>query len=208
MAKPKAPPWLAEAFRDGVDERDGGEDWRGVERARGRAAYPGAHPNCWLAHHDPARRPCAGDPSHFLERFHFIPRQRVEAAIWEALRGAIVDEPCPTCHGLGTVIDPTQLAPTPGYHRQRVACWDCDRVGTFRAPLVKAEVDDLILLAAWDPRNGGLACEQHHRRFDDHQVSLPRDRVIVPYSALPPHVVHFAFDYGIDAQLGRFPASI
>lgn len=160
MAKPKAPEWLREAFRDGVDEYTRAEH-TGIGKP-----YPLANPWCWLARFDPARRPCAG----VLERFHYVRRQDVENAMWSQLANAIYED----AEGL------IQNA------------WDWD----------------LILVAAWDARNGGMGCEEHHRRYDGHQVSLPRERVIVPFSALPARVIHFGFDYSEGRLLDRFPASI
>jgi hypothetical protein len=60
---------------------------------------------------------------------------------------------------------------------------------------------ELILLAAWDPRNGIIACEGHHRRFDSHLTPA----LMVPRKALPGHAISFALDWGIEAQLDRFP---
>lgn len=145
--KPKAPAWLRESFRDGVDERlprdpDGGYLLIST-RSRRRL--------CWLAEHDPLCRPCEGK----FERFHFIPRQRVEHALYALF-------PWPTV----------------------------------------PEVRELILLAAWDPRNGGLACKAHHRRFDGHMTPT----LTIPRSALPAHVIEFAEDWGLESQLEqRFP---
>ena len=62
-------------------------------------------------------------------------------------------------------------------------------------------IRDLILLAAWDPRNGIIACEGHHRRFDSHLTPA----LTVPRKALPGHAISFALDWGIEAQLDRFP---
>lgn len=164
--KPKAPRWLTEAFRDGVDERDLPHFDDGPPTVSVPLAYAGAHPNCWLADHDPVRRPC----SLPLERFHFIPRQRVENALGGMLLGATVE----------------------------------DSEG-FPLALAQVEREAIVLVAAWDPRNGGLACEGHHRRYDGHAVSLPRDRIIVPAAALPAHVNEFVDDYGLLADyFGKF----
>lgn len=150
MAKPKAPVWLREAFRDGVDER---------EHARLRVPAPdvapvrwdGPVPWCWLAQHDPRRRPCSGP----LERFHFIGRQRVRAALFALLPGA-----------------------------RELIDW-------------RWEPADLLPLAEWDARNGGIACEAHHRRFDNHLTpELP-----VRWMDLPGHVLEFADDWGLEDQL-------
>lgn len=58
---------------------------------------------------------------------------------------------------------------------------------------------ELIELAEWDPRNGGFACEQHHRRFDSHMMPP----LIVPLHALPGHVREFAEDWGLADELER-----
>jgi hypothetical protein len=77
MAKPKPPRWLTQSFADGVDEQH--PRWVGGARVI-------MHPReaCQLAQFDHRRRPCEGR----LERAHLVPRQRVENAIWEALREA------------------------------------------------------------------------------------------------------------------------
>lgn len=64
---------------------------------------------------------------------------------------------------------------------------------------------DLILLAAWDPRNGGIGCVGHHRRFDSHATPT----LTVPRSALPDHVEEFAADWGLERQLeDKFPGEV
>lgn len=173
--KPKAARWLTEAFRDGVDETYAPH---GVPIIA--AAYPGAAAGCWLAHHDPARRPCSGP----FERFHFIPRQRVENALGALLLGAEVEE----------------------YWND----WNGEEggAGTNRFLMPQDWREELILLAAWDPRNGGLGCEGHHRHFDGHLVSLPREQIVVPRTALPLHVEEFITDFGLEAAAEqRFPAA-
>jgi len=83
VAKPKAPRALTEAFAAGVDDR------LELAAAEGlmHTPYSGALAACWLAHHDPKRRPCSGP----MERFHFIRRETVEDVIWAALREAAVE---------------------------------------------------------------------------------------------------------------------
>lgn len=66
------------------------------------------------------------------------------------------------------------------------------------------EVADLIQLVEWDPRNSDLGCEGHHRRFDNHLTPS----LTVRYERLPSHLIQFAFDWGIEAQLDRFPSEI
>jgi hypothetical protein len=169
VAKAKAPSWLREAFSRGVDA------YTAAEHPIGHVGlYEGANRFCWLAQHDPAKRPCT--PGR-LERFHFIRRQDVEAAMFTQLWHATIAIERPD----GVWLDAQMTGP---------------------------EREDLTLIAAWDPRNGGLACEQHHRRYDQHQVSLPRERVIVRYEALPSTVVQFGFDYSEGRLLDRFPSEI
>jgi hypothetical protein len=61
---------------------------------------------------------------------------------------------------------------------------------------------DLTLLAAWDPRNGIVACEGMHRRFDSHATPP----LTVPRDALPGHLTDWAEDYGLEHLLDdRFP---
>lgn len=71
-------------------------------------------------------------------------------------------------------------------------------------PAFKPEVrNELILLAAWDPRNAVIGCgEEHHPRWD-----LKRGPALtVPRDALPGHVIDFAADWGLESQLElRFP---
>jgi len=172
---PDAPAWLREAFKDGVDDRE--MVYRdGVERFRRKGrSYAGANPWCWLAQFDPKRVPCGGQPGKVIERFHFIGRQRVEAAMWEALREARI------------------LIPE---RRQFI-------------PLRKEHRDELIRLAAWDPRNGGLGCELHHRRFDSHADSPGAPKITVPAPRLPLHVVEFVADRGLETTAAdRFPGFI
>src|SRR4051794_14592461 len=49
-SKRTVPRWLTEGFRDGVDEREAPSGPHDVR----------AFPSCWLASHDPRRRPCSG----------------------------------------------------------------------------------------------------------------------------------------------------
>lgn len=160
MAKPKAPRWLTEAFRDGVDEFLNLEDPTWHHRP---SQYP-----CWLAPHDPAGHECTGP----LERFHFIPRQRVENAL-----GALLP--------------------------QNAAGWSAE--ARERGGLGFPEPRDLILVAAWDPRNGAHGCEHHHRRFDGHALSPEAPKIIVAAAALPERVNNFVDDYGLLSDyFGRF----
>lgn len=59
---------------------------------------------------------------------------------------------------------------------------------------------DLVLVAAWDPRNGVPACEKHHRRFDGHRVDATNELVIWRHE-VPAHVEAFAADWGLEHVL-------
>lgn len=153
-----APIWLREGFAAGVDERE----TRGVAGMSVRfyprfAPYPGAYPACFLAQHDPRRRPCEGR----IERFHFVGRQRAR-------------------HALALLLP----------NRQELFA----QIGELVALGL-----DVIPLAEWDPRAGGLGCEGHHRRFDSHATPA----LIVPHHALPDHVIEWSIDYGLEAELER-----
>jgi hypothetical protein len=163
-----APRWLTEAFALGVVEHQG----RPLRPELFEHEEPPVlgTPRCWLQDHDPRRRPCSGR----LERFHFIPRQRVEAIVWEQLREAVIR--CGRCEGAGLLA---------GGLVKGDLCPECFGRGHFAAPTA-----ELVQLAAWDARNGELGCEGHHRRFDRH-LTPP---LIVVSTALPDHVVDFAHD--------------
>lgn len=185
MPNPKPPRWLTSGFARGVDER------RPPGGVRLRPAYRGAYPNCFLARHDERRRPCVGP----IERFHFINRQRVETAMGEQLRGATILRVCERCEGSGLVGEGLVIGDL---------CPSCHGSPKWQGELTRAELWELVLLAAWDPRNAEYGCEGHHRRFDSHLTPA----LTVPYSALPASVVEFAFGQGIDGELNRFPSSI
>lgn len=150
--KPKAPRWLTESFRDGVDERDA---W--PLPGAGVPAYGIGEALCQLRQHDLLQRPCSGR----LERIHYVNRQRIENAMGVLLLGAVIDD------------------------------------GIYRYPFDRWMTSDLILLAAWDPRVGGIACQGMHRRFDNHATPP----LIVPYDALPSHVIDWAESWGLESQL-------
>lgn len=59
--------------------------------------------------------------------------------------------------------------------------------------------DALAELAEWDARNGGVACEYHHRRFDGHLTPSLK----VPAASLPAHVLEFAEDWGLELEVER-----
>lgn len=63
---------------------------------------------------------------------------------------------------------------------------------------------ELIQLAEWDPRNGVVVCEAHHRRYDSHLTPA----LTVRRADVPERVVDFASDWGIEGQLGHFPSEI
>lgn len=205
MSSGKAPRWLTQAFVVGVDERQppGG--------IRLRPPYPGAYPACELARHDERRRRCSGR----IERFHYVNRQRVETAMKQQLRGASIAEPCPYCAGSGTTddVEPECCGNTTSSGECRgecvvprqveVACASCT-AGVIPVPMLPADSAELVHLAAWDSRNADYGCEGHHRRFDSHLTPA----LTIPYADLPARVVHFAFEFGIDGELRRFPSEI
>lgn len=60
--------------------------------------------------------------------------------------------------------------------------------------------DDLIALAAWDPRNGVPACQRHHGRFDGRLVNAAEPFVVYrPFA--PVHVEEFVADCGLETRL-------
>jgi hypothetical protein len=158
----KAPRWLTESFRDGVDDR------------ADLCCESGETVECWLAQFDKAQRPCEGR----VERFHFIGRQRVEHALGALLPDAV--ELTVSVSELWRLAEEEPDAPVPTQH---------------------VDWTEVIQAAAWDSRNGGIACEAHHRRFDSHLVPLPSEELLIPYSALPEHVLEFAADWGLEDEL-------
>lgn len=71
-----------------------------------------------------------------------------------------------------------------------------DPASIFEPRLDKKE---LILLAAWDPRNGVVVCQHHHRRYDSHATP----ELCIPAAALPDHVVEFIYDWGLESEAER-----
>ncbi|HEX4307152.1 MAG TPA: hypothetical protein VHZ54_14035 [Solirubrobacterales bacterium] len=57
-----------------------------------------------------------------------------------------------------------------------------------------ADVEDLIELAEWDPRNAGLGCTGHHRRLDNH--ATPEFELDV--EALSDDFLDFVLDWGLE----------
>lgn len=105
-----------------------------------------------------------------LERAHMIPGQRVE-------------------HALGALLPGVEDA-----QAQMVEQW---LQGNGREWAYAAT--DLILLAAWDPRNGVIACQHHHRRYDSH--ATPELRIHA--AALPDHAIEFIYDWGLESEAER-----
>lgn len=60
-------------------------------------------------------------------------------------------------------------------------------------------VAELILLAEWDPRNGGPGCTHHHRPYDGHVTSGLK----IPAAAVPLHTLYFASHWGLEDELQR-----
>ena len=65
--------------------------------------------------------------------------------------------------------------------------------------LSKIDRDDLILLAAWDPRNAVVSCQHHHRRLDSAQTPSLR----LHSAVLPDHTVDFIYDWGLESEAER-----
>ena len=63
---------------------------------------------------------------------------------------------------------------------------------------------EFVELIEWDPRNAGLGCEGHHRRYDSHATP----GLIVPRLALPDDVEEFVEERGLESLAERrFSAS-
>lgn len=95
-----------------------------------------------------------------------------------------------------------------GRQRVRNLLWDALLYAVYAETQEIFETRETIMLAEWDARNGGMACEHHHRRFDGHNVSPRAPKITVPYEAVPSRVIHFAFGLGISSGLDKFPSSI
>lgn len=70
------------------------------------------------------------------------------------------------------------------------------------ASFTAADIDDLVELAEWDPRNNAPGCTGHHRRFDSHATPT----LIVPGLATPGPFRDFVLDWGLESDAERkFP---
>ena len=61
------------------------------------------------------------------------------------------------------------------------------------------DIDDLVELAEWDPRNGVPGCTHHHRRFDRQatpDLTVPVQSLFVPNRA-------FILDWGFESEAER-----
>lgn len=58
---------------------------------------------------------------------------------------------------------------------------------------------ELVAQAEWDPRNGGPACTVHHRAYDSHLATGLK----LPADSVPRHVLNFALDWGLEAELQK-----
>jgi hypothetical protein len=68
-----------------------------------------------------------------------------------------------------------------------------------------ADVEDLIELAEWDPRNAGLGCTGHHRRLDWHATP----ELQLPVEAVPDRVLEFVLDWGFESEAeGKFAGDV
>lgn len=86
--------------------------------------------------------------------------------------------------------------------RQQVERWVKLQYGPYVALPVNLlqwqdDREELVDLAAWDPRNAVPACEKHHRRFDSHRMPT----LVVPRLLVPDHVVEFAECWGLETAL-------
>lgn len=63
--------------------------------------------------------------------------------------------------------------------------------------LPKAERDELICLAEWDPRNAAPGCTGHHRPYDNHMATGLK----IPAEAVPLHTLYFALHWGLEHEL-------
>lgn len=61
------------------------------------------------------------------------------------------------------------------------------------------DIDGLVELAEWDPRNAGPGCTGHHRRFDNHATpDLKLSAVVLPAPAR-----EFVLDWGFEVEAER-----
>lgn len=58
---------------------------------------------------------------------------------------------------------------------------------------------DLVIQAAWDPRNAVAGCKAHDDRLDGHQMPP----LVIPREKLPPDVIEFAEDWGLEYEIER-----
>jgi hypothetical protein len=61
------------------------------------------------------------------------------------------------------------------------------------------DIDDLVELAEWDPRNSVPGCSHHHRRFDSHatpDLKVPAQQLFAPNRA-------FVLDWGLESEAER-----
>jgi len=66
--------------------------------------------------------------------------------------------------------------------------------------LIPDEYDvDLLLQAAWDPRNGVPGCQAHDDRLDGHRMPP----LVIPRHKLPPATIEFCEDWGLEYELER-----
>jgi hypothetical protein len=71
-----------------------------------------------------------------------------------------------------------------------------------KSPTLWGVDPELLILAEWDPRNGGPGCVDHHRRFDSHATP----ELVVCHETLPPDVQDFIADWGLEPEAERkFP---
>lgn len=147
------------------------------DRARWERARPPLP--CWFGRCVPGIDGCEGR----LEGAHWIKRQRVEGTL---------------CHNFQT--EPTLRS----VHRY---VKEANRGASLKDMEPRAaDAVDLVLLAAWDPRNGVPACSKHHARFDGHRVDATNELIVWRHE-VPAPVESFCTDWGLETALeDRNPA--
>lgn len=57
----------------------------------------------------------------------------------------------------------------------------------------------ILAVVEWDDRNGGIGCEQHHRRLDG-QLG---PKLVLPRGVIPARVEDFIADFGLEGEAER-----
>lgn len=112
----------------------------------------------------------------------------------------------PDIDACGGDLGPDHIEAAHWVKRQQVERWVKLQYGPYAEPAANLLAwqearEELVALAAWDPRNAVPSCEHHHRNFDAHRVPLPALQIIVPRLLVPEHVIEFITDYGLETAL-------